>query len=262
VRGDALDPMLTAQIAVFAAIATPVVHRAMPDVDRGTLFVVAAVLGASFLALRFAVDRFTRRSEALRDRRFAPPEELLDAERHDLVGLRVAIERTAAVSVLEELTEAARGPAEGCASRVARVLLAHRGAWRFSGLDATLPLPVARASEIFEGWCTDVRARFSKRSSAQGEPFRWHPLVVISLHVASPGRIAGIDVADPAAAERVLVSLRDHSQSWATRVDLWSSERDFTAAELREADPTLLDLSEEEPQAEARFASTISRQRR
>ncbi len=261
-RGDALDPMLTAQLAVFAAIATFVVHLAMPDLDRGTLFVIAAALGASFLALRFVFDRFTRRKGPRRDHRFAEPSELLDAERHDLVGLRVAIERTVAVPILAELTEAARGPDQGRASRVARVLLAHRGAWCFAGLDATVPLPVERASQVFEGWCTDVRARFSRESSAQGEPFRWHPLVVISLHVASPGRISEIDVRDPTAAERALVSLRDHSEGWATRVDLWSSERDFTAAELREADPTLLDLSEQGRPAEARFASAITGQRR
>lgn len=261
-RGDALDPMLTAQIAVFAAIATFVVHLAVPELELGMLFVVAAVLGVSFLGFRFAFDRLTRRAAPRRDPRFAAPATLLDAEQHDLVGLRLAMERTVAISILEELTSAASGSIEGRAARVARVLLAHRSAWRFVGLDATRPLSTARATEIFERWCADVRARFSRPSSSQGEPFRWHPLVVVSVHVASPGRIPEVDVRDPGAAERVLAALRDHSQDWATRVDLWSSERDFTAAELRAADPTLGDLAEDEPVGDPRFERGVPARRR
>lgn len=260
---ERFDPVTTLQTAVGVAVAVFLVHLAVPALDLGVLFVLAALLGVSFLGARFAFDRIRRKAAPRADPRFVGPAELLDADRHDLVGLRIAIERTAAAPIVEALTEAASGPAEGRAARIARVLLAHRSAWRFAGLDASRPLPHARAAEIFDGWCTDVRGRFGRRSAGRDEPFRWHPLQVVSLHVASPGRIPEVDVRDPGAAEVVLASLRDQSAGWATRVDLWTSERDFTAAELREADPTLCDLSDEdEPASEARFERGVTARRR
>jgi hypothetical protein len=168
--------------------------------------------------------------------------ELLDGDQHDLVGLRLAMERTVALPVLEALREANEGPMAGRAARVAKVLLSHRSAWRFVGLDATRPLPSGKARGIFDAWSSDVRARFERPGRGEAAAFRVDPLVVVALHVASPGRIPEIDVRDPGAAETVLRSIRDVSDAWAVRVDLWTSPREFTAAELREVDPTLREM--------------------
>lgn len=233
------------QIAFLGMAAVSVFHWAYPLVDLAFVLPIAAVLAViGWYGVQALGERL--RARPRRDPRFAAPVELLDGDRYDLVGVRLAVERTVAIPMLATLAVAQRGVEAGKAARVARVLLAHQSAWRFAGLDATRPLPAARASEIFGRWSRDVRVRLSKATHAAGDAFRHDGLVLVSLHVASPGRMPAVNVDDPTAAAEVLTSLRDHSGSWATRVDLWSHERDFTAAELRRADPTLIELGDEE----------------
>lgn len=240
-RSDALDPMTSAVIGIIATAVTFFYYLNYPATDLGVLLAFAAVLGLVLLVTRRGFDWLVRRREPPRDPRFATPMELLDGDQHDLVGLRLAMERTVALPILEALREANEGPMAGRAARVAKVLLSHRSAWRFVGLDATRPLPSGKARGIFEAWSSDVRARFTRSSGAESA-FRADPLVLVALHIASPGRIPEIDVQDPSAAEAVLRSIRDVSDAWAMRVDVWSSPREFTAAELREADPTLREM--------------------
>lgn len=241
-RTDALDPMTSAVIGIIATAVTFFYYLSYPATDLGVLLAFAAVLGLVLLLTRRGFDWLVRRREPPRDPRFATPMELLDGDQHDLVGLRLAMERTVALPILDALRSANEGPMAGRASRVAKVLLSHRSAWRFVGLDATRPLPSGKARGIFESWSSDVRARFATPGRTEGTAFRADPLVVVALHVESPGRIPEIDVRDPRAAETVLRSIRDVSDAWAVRIDLWTSPRDFTAAELREADPTLREL--------------------
>jgi hypothetical protein len=240
-RGDWRNPVWTAQVAVVVTIVVVAFQSLYPAADLGFVLTVAAVLGV-FVHLGRAAIEGRRRTAPRRDPRFARPADLLDADRHDLVGVRVAIERTVAIPLLAELEAASTGAAAGRAARVAAVLLAHHGAWRFVGVDATRPLPLAKASEIFDRWCADVRQRFSPGARRDADAFRSDALTMVSLHVASPGRIPEVAVHDPRAARFVLESLRDHSATWATRVDLWSAERPLSAAELRAADPTLMQL--------------------
>jgi hypothetical protein len=234
--------MTSAVIGIIATAVTFFFYLTYPGTDLGVLLAFAAALGLVLLVARRAFDWLARRKPASRDPRFATPMELLDGDQHDLVGLRLAMERTVALPVLDALREANEGPMAGRAARVAKVLLSHQSAWRFVGLDATRPLPSGKARGIFESWSSDVRARFARQGGAQDTAFRADPLVVVALHVASPGRIPEIDVRDPLAAETVLRSIRDVSDAWAVRLDLWTSPRDFTAAELREADPTLREV--------------------
>ncbi len=239
-RGDWRNPG-TAQVAIFVVIGVLAFHWAYPLIDLGFVLAIAAVVGVLLYFVRTAFDQ-RRVGGPRRDPRFAAPVDVLDGDQHDLVGLRLALERTVAIPALASLDVALRGSEVGKAARVARVLLAHRGTWRFAGLDATRPLPAARASEVFDRWSADVRKRFGAAPRGEGDAFRHDSLIVISLHVASAGRMPEVDVNDPEAAAHVLGSLRDHSETWATRVDLFSADRGFTAAELRAADPTLIEL--------------------
>jgi hypothetical protein len=249
-QGDWRNPVWTAQIVVFVTVIVVVFQSLYPAADLGFVLTVAAVLGV-FVHLGRAAIEGRRRSGPRRDPRFARPADLLDADQHDLVGVRVAIERTVAIPLLAELEAASQGAAPGRAARVAAVLLAHRGAWRFVGIDATRPLPAATASQIFDRWCADVRQRFSPGARRDADAFRSDSLTMVSLHVASPGRIPEVAVHDPDAARFVLESLRDHSATWATRVDLWSAERALSAAELRAADPTLMQVGTDDEHDEA-----------
>ncbi|MFO0714902.1 MAG: hypothetical protein U0353_33990 [Sandaracinus sp.] len=245
-RGEGIKATTSAQLAGVLGLSAFLAYQAFPETDLAFLVAFAAVVGLSFLAVRLLFDRLTRKKPIRNDPRFAAPLDLLDGDRRDLVGLRIALERTVAHAFTAALEEASRGAGAGRAARIAKVLLGHRSAWRFVGVDATRPMPSERANEVFEHWCRDVRGRYGAPSQHDGNAFRWESLVLVSLHVASPGRVADVDVTDPSAAEQVLCALRDRTEQWATRVDLWTSPREFTAAELREADPTLLEVLDDD----------------
>lgn len=232
-RGDAVNPATSAEFAVVVGVLTYAAHRWHPELELGDLLLLAAGVCIAYFGLRLLLDRLVRG-------RPSPPKIVL--EHQQLIGLRVAIERTTALPLLASL-----GQTQGAAdvAAVAKALLAQRSSWRLVGLDATRPLERERAEALFERWRADVRDRFARTPGEGGGAFRQDALTLVALHVATSAELPSLELDDPRSAERLLTALRDGRGSAAMRFEVWSSPRGFSPAELRGLDPTLIETTRE-----------------
>lgn len=93
-RGDAVNPATSAEFAVVVGVLTYAAHRWHPELELGDLLLLAAGVCIAYFGLRLLLDRLVRG-------RPSPPKIVL--EHQQLIGLRVAIERTTALPLLASL---------------------------------------------------------------------------------------------------------------------------------------------------------------
>jgi hypothetical protein len=157
----------------------------------------------------------------------------------DVTGLRIAIDAGVAPALVGAVQRALRLPEQARLAGVASALLETRPQWRFAALDATRPLPEAKAAKLFDAWARDVRTRFAPRGSLPpGDPFRSSALLVVCLHVETSEEIPDVSHADPDAVEKTLSYLQGRPMS-VLQVDLWSSSEPLSASDLPAIDGTM-----------------------
>lgn len=169
----------------------------------------------------------------------------------DVTGIRLAIDAGVAPSLIASLQRVMSEPVTTRLASLSRVLLDARPQWRLTALDATKPLPEAKADKLFESWAADVRKRFapSGRPSLE-DAYRTSGLLVVCVHVQTSQEIPD---ATSSSADSVARTL-EHLQTMRTdirQVDVWSSSEPLSSGDLTALDRTLVYAEEAPPMTPA-----------